>query len=194
MNIIKKYLTINPYSRCGDIMDSVQAIAVHYYGKPLQTALACWQFFENRKLGKTDYGSSQYIIGLKGEIIQTMPETEVAYHVGSSKIDPVSGKIYTDIARARFGTHYTANNARRATPNYCMLGIECAHINDTGEMTKETYTALLELTRYLTNLYNLNANDVFTHKEIVGYKDCHKWFVDNPQSWSMFKYELRGVS
>jgi hypothetical protein len=39
----------------------------------------------------------------------------------------------------------------------------------------------------LLKKFNLTEKNLWTHKEVVGWKDCHKWFVDNPKEWEKFK-------
>ncbi|AYK07637.1 N-acetylmuramoyl-L-alanine amidase [Brevibacillus laterosporus] len=65
-------------------------------------------------------------------------------------------------------------------PNNCTIGIECNHIDMSGKMTFETYQSLLEFCVPLLKRYNLTENDLRLHKEVVGWKDCHRWFVNNP--------------
>lgn len=144
-------------------------IFVHWVANPKISALANRNFFENRKFGKTNYGSAHYIIDLNGDVIRCIPENEVAYHVGS--------KTYTKEALSRLSTY----------PNNCTIGIECCHVDWSGKMTNETYNTLIELVADLLKKYKLTADDLWLHKEVVGWKDCHKWFVDHPDEWVKFK-------
>lgn len=79
MKIEKALLTPNSYSRPGQKLTKVRKIVVHWVGNANSTAKANRNYFEslrNRKI----YASAHYIIGLEGEIIQCIPENEVAYH------------------------------------------------------------------------------------------------------------------
>ena len=167
----QKLLTINPYSRVGKNLKGIKGIVVHWVANTNSTGIANRNFFENRKLGKEGYGSAHYIIGLKGETIQCIPDNEIAYHVGA--------KSYTMLAQKRFNS----------IPNSYTIGIECCHIKDSGEMSKETYITLVGLVKNLMKKYNLTADDVFLHFDITG-KICHKWFIDNKEEWKNFKIEL----
>lgn len=164
----QKLLTINPYSRVGKKLKGIKGIVVHWVANTNSTGIANRNFFENRKLGKEGYGSAHYIIGLKGETIQCIPDSEIAYHVGA--------KSYTMLAQKRFNS----------IPNSYTIGIECCHIKDNGEMSKETYDKVVELTADLISRYNLTKEDIYLHNHITG-KDCHKWFVDNPNEFIKFK-------
>lgn len=82
MEILEKFLTINPYSRTGKKLNSISYILIHYVGNPGSSAIANRNYFESLK-NKKIYASSQFIVGLQGEKIQCMPEDEVAYHAGN---------------------------------------------------------------------------------------------------------------
>lgn len=195
IKITEKYLTKCMYTRPGTIRNDTMGVAIHYFGKPKQTAKGCWDYWENdipmlntKVPGTNKYASAQFIIGLEGEILQTMPMDEMAYHVGSSTIDPVSKRIYTDLARERFGKY--AENPTVLSPNQVVIGIECAHVDVNGNMTQATLDSLSWLVVRLLNDYGIANHDVYLHKDIVGWKDCHKYFVDNPLAWEKFKESL----
>ncbi|AYK08606.1 N-acetylmuramoyl-L-alanine amidase [Brevibacillus laterosporus] len=172
MKIIEKLLTPNNYSRPRLKVKTIKGIVIHWVAAPMQKAINTWGFFENRKFGKTSSGSAHYIIDLNGDILRCIPENEMAYHVGSKK--------YTDSALERLSTY----------PNNCTIGIECNHIDMSGKMTSETYQSLLEFCVQLLKRYNLTENDLWLHKEVVGWKDCHRWFVNNPNEWALFKEKV----
>lgn len=76
-----KYLPVNPYSRVGEKRSATNYIVIHYIGwatKP-STAEQNWQYYANLATTKTTSVSSNFIIGMDGEIIQCMPLDEVAY-------------------------------------------------------------------------------------------------------------------
>ena len=79
MEIQQKLLTINPYSRPGTKIGKIKNIVIHWVGNAGSTAIANRNYFESLK-DKKIYASSHYIIGLEGEIIQCVPESEIAYH------------------------------------------------------------------------------------------------------------------
>lgn len=79
MNIIKQFLTPNKYSRPQLKLKKVTGVAWHYVGNPNTSAQANRNYFENLKNTHAAYVSSHYIIGLNGEIIQCIPETEQSY-------------------------------------------------------------------------------------------------------------------
>ncbi len=78
MNIIEKLLTVNKYSRPGTKRAKTTAVAVHYVANPGSSAMANRNYFENCKNTKK-YVSSNYVIGLDGEIIRCVPDDEIAH-------------------------------------------------------------------------------------------------------------------
>ena len=85
MKIEKMLLTPNPYSRPQIAIGTIKNIIIHWVGNAGSSAINNRNYFENLKTGNNNtYASSHYIIGLKGEIIQCIPENEVAYHANSA--------------------------------------------------------------------------------------------------------------
>jgi N-acetylmuramoyl-L-alanine amidase len=83
MNIEVKLLDVNKYSRPGTKRSKTTKIAWHYVGNAGSSALANRNYFNNAPTHKT-YASSHYIVGLKGEIIQCVPDDEIAYTTNSA--------------------------------------------------------------------------------------------------------------
>ncbi len=84
MQIQQNHLTPNPYSRQQSSMKMVKGIVVHYVGNAGTPGINNRNYFESLKDKKTIFASSHYIIGLQGEIIQCVPENEVAYHANNA--------------------------------------------------------------------------------------------------------------
>lgn len=137
MEIIQKLLTINPYSRPGEKLRSVKNIVIHWVGNANSSAIANRNYFESCK-NKGIYASSQYIIGLKGEIIQCVPEDEVAYHAGNR------------------------------TVNRNSIGIENCHSDWNGKFNDATYNSLVELCANICKKYGLNSNALIRHYDVTG--------------------------
>lgn len=168
--VIDMWLTKNPYSRPGKKLKSKKAIVIHWVANPNTSAKANRDFFESRKGGTKSYGSAHEIIDLDGDVIRCIPEDEMAYHVGSN--------TYTKEALTRLSSY----------PNDCTYGIECTHVDWEGRMTTETYETLIQRCADLCKAWGLNPmKDLWLHKEVVGWKDCHRWFVNNPDEWVKFK-------
>lgn len=83
-------LTENPYSRPGTKTDKINGIVVHYTANPGATAIANRNYFEGLKDSHETKTSSNFIVGLDGEIVQCVPTWEVAYASNDRNHDTVS--------------------------------------------------------------------------------------------------------
>jgi N-acetylmuramoyl-L-alanine amidase len=188
VNIIEKLLTINAYSRPGRRLAECRAVILHYVGIPGQRALTTWNYFETTCPRDKHHSSAHYIIGLDGTIYHSVPDNEVAYHCGSSTIDPATGKIYTDWARQKFGPYVL--DPTKTSPNNCTIGIEMC-IDGNGNFTPETVNATVELVAKLVSKHNLTTEDIGHHQKVVGWKDCPLPWVKNPNLFEVFKGMVR---
>ena len=83
-------LTENPYSRPGTKTDKIKGIVVHYTANPGATAMENRNYLEGLKDSHETKASSNFIVGLDGEIVQCVPTWEVAYASNSRNNDTVS--------------------------------------------------------------------------------------------------------
>lgn len=83
-------LTVNPNSRPGIATDRITGIVVHYTANPGSTAQQNRDYFESLKDSQETSVSSNFVIGLEGEIIQCVPTAEMAYASNNRNIDTVS--------------------------------------------------------------------------------------------------------
>lgn len=83
-------LTVNEYSRPGLAADTITGVVVHYTANPGSTAQQNRDYFENLKDSHDTKVSSNFIVGLEGEIIQCVPTSEIAYASNSRNSDTVS--------------------------------------------------------------------------------------------------------
>lgn len=99
MNIDKQYLTISNYNRPGSMRSRTTAVACHYIGNPGTSAQANRNWFESlrtegpakeKKEQKATKASAHYIIGLKGEILQMIPEKEISWCTNSANSYTIS--------------------------------------------------------------------------------------------------------
>ncbi len=175
MNITTKYLTPNPHSRPQKAMpkNKVRGVVIHWIASAMGSPQGVWNFWENRKNGKGGYGGAHEVIGLKGEVLVAVPHTEYTYAVGSN--------TYTKEALKKLGSY----------PNNSTYNIECCHIDMEGKMTPETIQSLIKRATYWCKYFGLNPlEDLWLHKEVVGWKDCHRWYVNHPQDWAKFKQDV----
>lgn len=78
-NIDVQLLSINDWSRPGIKVSSIKKIVVHYLGNPETTAQENRDYFESLKNLQDTYMSANYVVGMNGEIIQCVPDGEVAW-------------------------------------------------------------------------------------------------------------------
>ena len=185
MTIYKRFLTPNEWSRPQSKIKEFRAIVMHWTENPAANAEQNWLYFVAKRTGMGSYGSAHYIIGQKGEIIQAIPDNEMAYHCGSSQKDPASGQIYTNYARKKFG-HY-AVHFQTTSPNFCTIGVELCPKDSAGNFTNATITAAAELCADICRRYELSAQAITTHHNVVGWKDCPKLWTEKPQLLTAFQ-------
>jgi N-acetylmuramoyl-L-alanine amidase len=184
MNIIEKYLSVNQYSRPGRRLAECRAVILHYVGIPGQRALTVWNYFERDCPQNKHHSSTQYIIDLNGDVYHAIPDNEVAWHCGSSRTDPASGRVYTDWARRKF-THFVTDPTKNS-PNNCTIGIELC-IDRQCNFTPETLTAAVDLVAKLLTENNLTTEDIGHHNLVVGWKDCPKPCLIKTKQFEVFK-------
>ena len=176
MKIVEMLIPVNEYSRPGKNLKSIAGIVLHWVANPKSSALANRNFLETKQYGKHGYGSFHYVVDLDGSIIHCIPDEEMAYHCGS--------RTYTEYARVKYGSY----------PNNCTIAIELCHMDMEGSFTEETLQAAVELCADLCKRHMLNPEeDITTHKNIVGWKACPKWFVDHPDDFQLFLMETAGL-
>ena len=83
-------LDVNPYSRPGTEIEKINGIVVHYTANPGSTAQENRDYFNGLKDSHETEASSNFIVGLNGEIIQCVPTWEMAYASNARSIDTVS--------------------------------------------------------------------------------------------------------
>lgn len=88
--IITDHLPKNENSRPGTKTDDIVGIVVHYVGNPNTSAKANRDYFASLAVTKATSASSNFIIGLEGEIIECVPLGEVAYCSNNRNSDTVS--------------------------------------------------------------------------------------------------------
>ena len=100
--ITQKFLSPNKYSRPQTPLKQITKIALHYVGDAGASALAIHNYFEKLKNGLTyvskgqtlyRYASSHYIIGLEGEVIQNLPESEISYCTNAANVYSLSIEV-----------------------------------------------------------------------------------------------------
>lgn len=86
-------LDINPYSRPGIQSNGITGIVIHYTANPGSTAQENRDYFNGLQYSHETSASSNFIVGLDGEIIQCVPTWEVAYASNDRNYDTVSIEV-----------------------------------------------------------------------------------------------------
>jgi len=194
MKIIDATLTFNEFSRPGHPRRATLGVVMHYVGVDGQTAAQCRNYFESlrtqdTKDNKPDRSASAHeIVDHNGDVLSVVPANEKAYHCGSSRIDPASGKIYTDLARKMLGDY--ARFPDRTSPNSCLIGIEMCH-GAGGAFTDATIQSAMLRAAHYCQQYKLNPlTQLFTHEQIVGWKACPLYWSAHPSLFEAFKKDV----
>ena len=112
------FLPINANSRPGTPVKKVNAIVIHYIGNPATTALQNRNYFANLEITQETSVSSNFIVGLDGEIIQCVPVDEVAYASNNRNGDTISIELCHPDETGEF-TDETYSSAVRLTAWLC---------------------------------------------------------------------------
>ena len=84
--IKEDFLTKNKFSRVGKNLNKLLGVVIHYVGVNNQKPEETVNYFESLKEGKNQiYASAHYVIGIDGDGINCVPDTEVAYHCGAKE-------------------------------------------------------------------------------------------------------------
>ena len=69
------------------------------------------------------------------------------------------------------------------------VSIECCYLEADGSFTQETYDSLLLLLAWLTDVYDLDTEDILRHYDCGG-KKCPLYYTDNPDKWADLKKDV----
>lgn len=86
-------LPVNEYSRPGDKLDAVNGVVIHYTGNPGTTAAQNRNYFAGLADSHETYASSNFVVGLDGEVIQAVPSDEVAFASSQRNHDTLSIEV-----------------------------------------------------------------------------------------------------
>ena len=86
-------LPINEWSRPGEAMEAINGIVIHYVGNPGTTAKQNRSYFAYLADTHETYASSNFVVGMEGEIILCVPIGEVAYCSSFRNADTLSIEV-----------------------------------------------------------------------------------------------------
>lgn len=70
------------------------------------------------------------------------------------------------------------------------ISIECCHPNEDGKFTQKTYESLVELLRWLMEVYDLKPEDVLRHYDSNG-KLCPVYYVEHEDEWEELRSAIK---
>lgn len=108
----------NQYSRSGEKLDGVNGLVIHYVANPGTSAAANRSYFAGLAQSGATYASSNFIIGLEGEVIQCIPADEIAYASNSRNNDTLSIECCHPEADGKF-TDATYDSLVRLCSDLC---------------------------------------------------------------------------
>ncbi|PQP82114.1 hypothetical protein C0Q44_20905 [Paenibacillus sp. PCH8] len=172
IQITKDYIPVNKYSRAGLKLKAKRGIVMHYTASPGAPAKNISKYFaslaqqDSNKAVKGRYASAHFSVD-RTSIYNSLPDDELAYHCGSA--------TYTKGALAELGTY----------PNNSTVGIEMC-IEKDGSIHEDTFNNVVDLAVYLIRERGFPPV-FFTHKEVVGWKECPLPWIKQPNEYERFK-------
>lgn len=171
---INKLLTPYNFTDANDT-GRIKYIVIHYVGA-LGGAKANCQYYAGQYIG----ASAHYYVGFSGEIWQSVPDEDIAWHCGA--------KSYK---------HAECRNTNSIGIELCVRKKNTAHL---GAEDKDWYfedatvRAAAELTRYLMDKYGVPASRVIRHYDVTG-KICPNPYVYNATAhkWDEFRGLISGA-
>lgn len=173
MTIIEDFIPINPFSRDGTKLKSKKGIVLHYTATPGAPAKNISRYFSGLKDQNPNdnvadrYAGAHFSVDRTSKV-QSIPTNERGYHCGSTQ-------PYLPDAIRMLG----------ANPNNSTVGIEMC-IEADGSIHEQTFQHAADLVVWLIQKEGF-PNVLFTHKGVVGWKDCPLPWVKNPSEFERFK-------
>lgn len=78
------------------------------------------------------------------------------------------------------------------TRNEDSISIECCYLENDGTFTQETYDSLLVLLKWLTEVYDLETEDILRHYDCGG-KQCPLYYTEHPDAWERLKRDVKSL-
>lgn len=179
VDMVNKLLT--PYNHNFGNIDRIKYIVIHYVGATGGAKANC-EYYAGGNRG----ASAHYYVGFEGEVWQSVEDKDIAWHCGGKKYPDTKGGAYHGICT-----------------NVNSIGIELCVRNkgsqaDTSQdwyFEDATVVAAIALTKELMAKYNVPADRVIRHYDVVG-KICPNPYVYNTgrHTWAAFKSGLRPMA
>ena len=141
--IERDLIPVNPYSRSGELLSSIDGIVVHYTANPGTTAKQNRNYFAGLADGSGTSASSHFIIDTDGTILQCVPMSEIAYASNDRNRDTLSIECCHEDESGQF-TMETYQSLVKLTAWLCdTYGLETdqviRHYDVTGKLCPKYY-------------------------------------------------------
>ena len=141
--IERDLIPVNPYSRSGELLSSIDGIVVHYTANPGTTAKQNRNYFAGLADGSGTSASSHFIIDTDGTILQCVPMSEIAYASNDRNCDTLSIECCHEDESGKF-TKETYQSLVKLTAWLCdTYGLETdqviRHYDVTGKLCPKYY-------------------------------------------------------
>ena len=141
--IDEQLIQTNGSARRGKKLEEVKNIVIHYVANPGTTAKQNRDYFNNLQNTHLTKASSHYIVGLDGEGIQCIPQSEISYASNNRNKDTISIECCHPKKNGKFNDK-TYNSAVRLTAWICKTyGLSSQnvirHYDVTGKMCPRYY-------------------------------------------------------
>ena len=160
--IDKEFIPLNEFSRPGILLEEINGIVIHFIGNPNTTAAQNRNFFANVAPAEGLHVSSNFIVGLDGEILQLVPVDEIAYASHHRNSDTLSIELCHPDETGEF-TDETYASAVRLTAWLCMrFGLTADNVIRHFDVVRSDGTQ----------------------------KECPVYFVENEGAWEAFRDDV----
>ena len=78
------------------------------------------------------------------------------------------------------------------TRNEDSISIECCYKAENGQFTQETYDSLIKLLKWLTDVYDLEPDDILRHYDCGG-KKCPIYYTEHEDAWKQLKEDVKNL-
>ncbi len=141
--IERDLIPVNPYSRSGELLSSIDGVVVHYTANPGTTAKQNRNYFAGLADGSGTSASSHFIIDTDGTILQCVPMSEIAYASNDRNCDTLSIECCHEDESGKF-TKETYQSLVKLTAWLCdTYGLETdqviRHYDVTGKLCPKYY-------------------------------------------------------
>jgi N-acetylmuramoyl-L-alanine amidase CwlA len=176
MQITKKHLTKNRYTRPGQPLERLTGIVVHYTDSATKTFSRdfdwLFELLNTTFPAEKHYGCYHYAIDQEGSTYELIPPTEIAWHAG-----------------ALTGVNRNTIKELGGEANFSTLAIAFLHPDPSGKPTEETYKSLIELISFLIEEHGIDPRNLYRHDDCAT-KLCPKYYVENEDEWLELKRDI----